>query len=130
MEIEVPPGDITIHLGRQTRTLEVNYRSMRIASRLLGGKSPRNELALNGDVDVVLCCAAAALHKSMGDKVDANRVGKWVDAEPRKYLELKAKVAEAFRRYYVAIGELEEDEGRPPGEAEGSQQSPATTSKP
>lgn len=109
---------ITIDIGGETRTLRVDGVALRAATMHNDGRDPRQQLEV-GNPTLVYTCAAAALIHQLKDKASPARVSKWIDDDPAKYLELAAKTIEAFRRYYVAIGLLEDnDEGKPsaPGE--------------
>ena len=117
-----------IHLGNQSRHLKCTSKSIDYATSVLAklgiDLDPRRALLMRQhDITVVKVCAAALLHHALQDKTSVDKVGKWLDDEPEKFQELEAKTAAEFKRYYVAMGIIEddddddEDEDLPPGEA-------------
>lgn len=118
---------VSINVGAQSRTLMFTPASMRTASRVLRG-DPRLALAGGGE-DVVFTMAAVGLLHTGKKDIDAARVCKWIEAEPKKYVELLEAVAEAARRYYVVVGVLREGDDDT-GEAPASTSPPSTPTKP
>lgn len=107
-----PIEPVSIMLAGEAREFSFSPRAMRLAQKLLGGKNPRMLLATERGEDVIITCAACGLIKQMGDKADVERVQKWLDREPEKYVELEQAVLEAALRYYRAIGLVQgDDEG-------------------
>lgn len=112
---------VEVELGGETRRLVVTGDAERIATRLLHG-DPRYVLAVNPTPAQISEAAAAALVWDLGDRADVQRVERWWmgDKDPKKKrVELKLAVQEAFRRYYTALGILDEEdeqlgEGAPP----------------
>jgi hypothetical protein len=106
---------VEIHYGGQSRELIVTPESYRLAHGYLK-QDPRMALALDGSEPVVLALLTFALHHELGTKIDLKKTERWHAAEPKKLLAMKDSVTEAYRRYFVATGVIEDEEESKSGE--------------
>lgn len=117
-----------IHLGGQTRTLEATPNAINLATAALAklgvNLDPRMALLMRGDDFAVVCIVAACLlEKDLGKKASPKRLQGWLiqPSGKGKFPELAAKAGREIERFYIEQGIVEppdEDEEKPPGEAE------------
>lgn len=118
-----------LRIGGQTRALKITSRTLiTFKSWMPGHIGMREALVLHsGDPGVVSIAIAACLrHKERGgdEKITPGRVGTWIDAEPKRFLEIEAATLALADEYFRAIGVVEDEQ---PGEA-GAGSSPAKSS--
>jgi hypothetical protein len=113
-----------IHIGGQTRTLRFTFAALRVAHAKFPGVGVRELLENLNPSTVCILAAAGLVHER---SVTPERVEKWLDADPERYVDVLTAVAEAFAEGYKRIMPKDAREELEAEEAEAGEASAPST---
>lgn len=96
-------------IGGKEREFKWDFEALRICQKKFGGKRPLDVLR-DLDVDPVCEFASAGLYGAGDRSVSAERVGKWLDKNPRLFPELAKLVAKGVTQAYARTMAPEDEE--------------------